>query len=267
MRFTEHATEISAPARWDEEPPRVTPRPSRREPPGMDTPFALLRRLALAPPLAPPGWAALPLRAIVGFGFLQHGWAKLARGPDDFIGVLHAIGVPWPALAGWATISVEMIGGGLVLLGLAVPLAAIPMAAVLLVAVVSVHWPNGFSSIKLQSFSAATGAHFGQPGYKTDLLYLAGLAALVLGGSGPLALGARLPPARVGIRRHKAMMTTSADLKRKLSTFAEVAPFDVAVRRQRPLPVSAFAAKGPLRSRRTPSRTAARDLARGACVA
>jgi hypothetical protein len=32
------------------------------------------------------------------------------------------------------------------------------------------------------------GAHFGQPGYETDLLYLAGLAALVLGGSGPFAL-------------------------------------------------------------------------------
>jgi putative oxidoreductase len=33
----------------------------------------------------------------------------------------------------------------------------------------------------------AAGAHFGQPGYETDLLYLAGLLALVLGGSGPLA--------------------------------------------------------------------------------
>ncbi|MHB8816331.1 MAG: hypothetical protein ACYDAE_24120 [Steroidobacteraceae bacterium] len=32
------------------------------------------------------------------------------------------------------------------------------------------------------------GAHFGQPGYETDLLYLACLAALVLGGNGPLAL-------------------------------------------------------------------------------
>jgi len=41
--------------------------------------------------------------------------------------------------------------------------------------------------IKLQSVTAA-GAHFGQPGYETDLLYLAGLAALVLGGSGPIAL-------------------------------------------------------------------------------
>ena len=51
----------------------------------------------------------------------------------------------------------------------------------------TVHLPNGFSSIKLQAVTAA-GAHFGQPGYETDLLYIAALLALVLGGSGPLAL-------------------------------------------------------------------------------
>jgi putative oxidoreductase len=34
----------------------------------------------------------------------------------------------------------------------------------------------------------AAGAQFGPPGFETDLLYLACLAALVLGGSGPLAI-------------------------------------------------------------------------------
>jgi putative oxidoreductase len=58
---------------------------------------------------------------------------------------------------------------------------------VLLVAIFTVHWPNGFSSIKLQSVTAA-GAHFGQPGYETDLLYLAAILALVIIGSGPFAL-------------------------------------------------------------------------------
>ena len=61
------------------------------------------------------------------------------------------------------------------------------MAIVLVVAIVTVHLLNGFSSIKLLSVDA-TGAHFGQPGYETDLLYLAGLAAFTMGGSGPLAL-------------------------------------------------------------------------------
>jgi putative oxidoreductase len=132
-------------------------------------------------------WYAIPLRLIVGFGFLQHGYAKLARGPEDFTGILQALGMPHPALLAWATILVEIFGGLAVLMGAFIPLVSLPMAFVLLVAIVTVHLPNGFSSIKLQSVSAA-GAHFGQPGYETDLLYLAGLAALVLGGSGPLAL-------------------------------------------------------------------------------
>ena len=130
-------------------------------------------------------WWALPLRLIVGFGFMQHGWAKLSRGPDDFIAILTALHMPAPALLAWATILVELVGGFAVFIGAFIPLASIPMAAVLLVAIVTVHWPNGFSSIKLQSVSPQGIAHFGQPGYETDLLYLAALIALVLGGPGP----------------------------------------------------------------------------------
>ena len=59
-------------------------------------------QLAISPLPVPSAWYAIPLRLIVGFGFMQHGYAKLARGPEDFINVLHAIGVPAapaPALA------------------------------------------------------------------------------------------------------------------------------------------------------------------------
>jgi putative oxidoreductase len=134
-----------------------------------------------------PSWYAIPLRLIVGFGFMQHGYAKIARGPESFITVLHALGTPVPELFAWATIGVELLGGLAVFVGALVPLVSIPMAIVLLVAIFTVHLPNGFSSIKLLSVDAS-GAHFGQPGYETDLLYLAALAALALGGSGPLAL-------------------------------------------------------------------------------
>jgi len=61
------------------------------------------------------------------------------------------------------------------------------MAAVLLIAMFTVHLPYGFSSIKLQAVTAA-GAQFGPAGYEADLLYLACLVALVLGGPGPLAI-------------------------------------------------------------------------------
>jgi putative oxidoreductase len=100
---------------------------------------------------------------------------------------LHALGLPAATLLSWATVLVELLGGLAVMVGGFIPLASVPMAFVLLVAIFTVHLPYGFSSIKLQSVTAA-GAHFGQPGYETDLLYLAGLAALVLGGSGPFAL-------------------------------------------------------------------------------
>jgi putative oxidoreductase len=156
------------------------------------------RRLAFAPLPAPPGLFALPLRLLVGFGFLAHGYAKLARGPDQFIAVLHAIGMPFSFLLGWATILIELIGGALILLGAFVPLASLPMIVVLLVATFTVHLPNGFSSIKLLSYDAA-GAHFGQPGYETDLLYLAALLALCLGGAGPLSVDGYVSARRGGL--------------------------------------------------------------------
>jgi putative oxidoreductase len=124
---------------------------------------------------------------IVGYGFMAHGYAKLARGPDNFANILHALGMPAPTLLSWTTVLVELLGGLAVLAGAFIPLASIPMTVVLLVAILTVHLPYGFSSIELQTVTAA-GAHFGQPGYETDLLYLAGLAALVLGGTGPFAL-------------------------------------------------------------------------------
>ena len=132
-------------------------------------------------------WAPIPLRLIVGYGFMEHGFAKAARGFDAFPAILQAMGLPEPHLLGWLTIAVEILGGLAVLLGALVPLASIPMAIVLLTAIFTVHLPYGFSSIKLQAITAA-GAQFGPPGYETDLLYLACLLALVLGGSGPLSI-------------------------------------------------------------------------------
>jgi uncharacterized membrane protein YphA (DoxX/SURF4 family) len=117
--------------------------------------------------------------------------------------ILQALGVPAPHLMGWLTILVEIFGGLAVLLGALVPLASIPMAAVLLVAMITVHLPYGFSSIKLQAVTAA-GAQFGPPGFETDLLYLACLAALVLGGSGPLAIEGLLAKRREIARRDHA---------------------------------------------------------------
>ena len=132
-------------------------------------------------------WAPIPLRLIVAYGFMQHGFAKFSKGPEAFASILHAIGVPAPHLMAWLTILIEFFGGLAVLLGALVPLVRLPMTAILLVAMVTVHLPYGFSSIKIMSVTAGR-AQFGPPGYEVDLLYIACLATLVLGGSGPMAI-------------------------------------------------------------------------------
>ena len=143
--------------------------------------FAFLKGASAA------GWAPIPLRLIVGYGFLEHGFAKLCKGPENFAAILHTLSVPAPHFMAWLTILTELVGGLAVLLGAFVPLVSLPMAALLVVAVFTVHLPNGFSSIKLMSVMAGR-AQFGPPGYEVNLLYLACLAALVFGGSGPLAI-------------------------------------------------------------------------------
>ena len=132
-------------------------------------------------------WAPIPLRLITGYGFFAHGVAKWERGPEHFADILHAIGTPAPHVMAWLTIFVEVFGGLAVLLGAFVVWVGAPMVAVLLVAIFTVHLPFGFTSIKLIAVTA-DGPTFGPPGYETDLLYLACLATLLLGGSGPLAV-------------------------------------------------------------------------------
>jgi putative oxidoreductase len=135
--------------------------------------------------LAP--WAPLPLRLIIGYGFIAHGYAKFARGPEAFAVILHTLGVPLPVLLAWSTSLVEMLGGVAILLGAFVPIVSLPMAIVLLTALFTVHLPYGFFSVKLAEVTAS-GIRFGPVGYEIILLYLAGLFALALGGAGPLSI-------------------------------------------------------------------------------
>lgn len=132
-------------------------------------------------------WGPLPMRLIIGFGFFEHGLAKLLKGPDNFVAIVDALGVPMPHLMAWLTIAIELVGGILMMVGaLTLPLIA-AMAPVLLVALFTVHLKFGFTSIKLMAVTPA-GPKFGPPGMETDLLYLAGLTTLLITGPGPLAV-------------------------------------------------------------------------------
>lgn len=131
--------------------------------------------------------APLPLRLIVGYGFVAHGFAKLSRGPETFAVVLHTIGTPMPFLLAWLTTLVELIGGFAILIGAFVPIVSLPMAVVLLAAMFTIHLPYGFFSVKLVEVTES-GTKFGSVGYEIILLYLASLAALVLRGAGSLSI-------------------------------------------------------------------------------
>jgi putative oxidoreductase len=154
-------------------------------------------------------WAPLLLRLIVGYGFVQHGIAKFLKGPDAFAAILQMIGVPGPHFMAWLTILTELIGGMAVLLGAFIPLVSLPLAAVLLVAIFTVHLPYGFSSIRLMAVTA-TGARFGPVGYETNLLYLACIASLALGGSGPLAIDGLIKSMRMGSRHRVSQVSSRA---------------------------------------------------------
>lgn len=132
-------------------------------------------------------WAAMPLRLIIGYGFMVHGYAKLSRGPEAFAHVLDVLGVPAPLFFSWLTTLTELVGGFLILIGAFVAIASVPLAVVLLTALFTVHLPYGFFSVKLAEVTEK-GVKFGPVGYEHLLLYLAGLMNLAMSGAGRLSI-------------------------------------------------------------------------------
>jgi len=136
-------------------------------------------------------WAPVFLRAVMGYGFMVHGWAKLSRGPANFEKLLVQLGVPGHHIAAWAVPFIELLGGFAIFIGAFAAIAAIPLIGVMLTAIFTVHLKYGFSSIKTIGLGP-DGPLFGPPGYEVALLYIAGLIALILGGTGALSVDAFL---------------------------------------------------------------------------
>ncbi len=134
-------------------------------------------------------WAPLPLRLIIGFGFLYHGFPKLfsAAGHEMFVGMLQNIGVPAAGMTAWAVGAVELLGGIALIIGVFVSIASALLIINMLVALFTVHLPNGFNFIHITGMSDA-GPVFGMPGYEVNLLYIAGLLALFLRGPSHLSV-------------------------------------------------------------------------------
>ena len=132
-------------------------------------------------------WASLPLRLVIGYGFMVHGWAKWSRGPAAFAELRKQVGVPLPLANAWLVTLLEIFGGLAVLMGAFVAVVSVPLILSMLGAMFTVNIKYGFSAVNTIGLTPE-GPLFGPPGYEINLLYIAGLVALILGGAGPLSI-------------------------------------------------------------------------------
>ena len=92
------------------------------------------------------GLGPLALRLFLVPVFLVAGMNKI----DGFDGTVwwfgESLGLPFPTLMAGLATGTEIIGAGLLLLGLATRLTTIPLMVTMLVAIFAVHWPNGWQA-------------------------------------------------------------------------------------------------------------------------
>jgi putative oxidoreductase len=134
-------------------------------------------------------WAPLPLRLIIGFAFMYHGWPKVfsTAGHQAFVGHLQYLGLPAPQLVGWGVGIVEVVGGLAMLLGAFVTVFGVLLVIDQLVALFKVHLAGGYNFVHITGMTP-TGPVFGLPGYEVNLLFIAGLLTLILGGAGAISV-------------------------------------------------------------------------------
>lgn len=126
------------------------------------------------------GWLLAVVRLALGIPMLIAGVGKVfGTGPkpmgiSGFSGFLASLGVPLPTIAAWGVGVLELVGGILLLAGLAVRIVSVLIAIDMLVATVLVHLPNGYPA-------ASNGIEL------TLTLTLIAIA-LALSGPGPLSI-------------------------------------------------------------------------------
>jgi putative oxidoreductase len=115
-------------------------------------------------------WVPIPIRMILGAGFMVHGWAKLSRGPAAFAELLKQAHVPLPLANAWLVTLLEIFGGLALLLGAFVTIVSIPLILSMLGAMFTVNIKYGFSAVKTIGLTPEE-PQFGPPGYEINLLY------------------------------------------------------------------------------------------------
>jgi len=134
-------------------------------------------------------WVPVPIRMILGVGFMAHGWAKWNRGPAVFGELLKQVHVPLPLANAWLVTLLEIFGGLALLIGAFVAIVSVPLIFSMLGAMFTVNIKYGFSAAKTLGLTS-DGPQLGPPGYEINLLYIACLVVLIFGGAGPLSIDA-----------------------------------------------------------------------------
>ncbi len=142
-------------------------------------------------------WWPLPLRLFIGVGFILHSFPNLftAAGHRSFAALLGELGLVRSELAAWIVSGVEFLGGIAILEGALFSLATALLIADMLAAMFAVHLHRGLSYLSLTGWTSA-GPQLGMPGAEVNLLYVAALLALFIGGPGPVSVSGLLRRAR-----------------------------------------------------------------------
>lgn len=128
------------------------------------------------------GIAPLLLRLYLAPVMLQAGWNKFSSFPDIvawFGNPDWGLGLPFPILMAGLATGTELIGGALLLVGLATRLMAIPLAITMLVAAFTVHWKNGWLAIADSSSWLADGTILHNPSIMVSADKLAAAKSLL----------------------------------------------------------------------------------------
>ena len=117
------------------------------------------------------GWGVAAVRVAMGLIFLTAGWGKVASGFGTVAGNFAKMGMPVPGVTGPFIALLELVGGALLLVGLAGRWVGLLFAIEFVVAMFVVKLPST-----------------GWAGARLDLMLLAGGVLLFFAGSGRLSI-------------------------------------------------------------------------------
>lgn len=118
----------------------------------------------------------LVLRVVLGGLFIWHGIDKFDAGISMVKDMYTMWGVPAPGLTAPLTAVIEIVGGAMLVFGLATRMVAMVLSIVMVGALLYVKRDLGIISTDPM------------PGAELDLAYLAGLVALMILGPGPISI-------------------------------------------------------------------------------